>query len=166
MQKPSPQSFPPEPYDLIYSFGVIHHTPQPVNVLAELKHYVKPGTTLKIMVYHKFSWKVFWILLKYGKGQFWKIADFVAQNSEAQTGCPITYIYSRREFTHLLQQHGFQGIQSSIEHIFPYRIPDYVQYRYVMEWYFRYLPPSVFQWLEHHFGWHLCVTAQWKPGEE
>src|SRR6266566_3634257 len=35
-------------YDLIYSFGVIHHTPHPERVLDELRHYTHPETVLKI----------------------------------------------------------------------------------------------------------------------
>ncbi|MGC9025813.1 MAG: hypothetical protein ACP5NB_13465 [Chloroflexia bacterium] len=46
-----------------------------------------------------------------------------------------------------------------VDHIFPYRIPDYVQYRYVKVWYFRWMPKPLFRWLERYFGWHLCVTA-------
>jgi predicted membrane channel-forming protein YqfA (hemolysin III family) len=46
-----------------------------------------------------------------------------------------------------------------IDHIFPYSIPDYIQYRYVKVWYFRWMPERLFRWLEHHVGWHLCVVA-------
>ena len=70
-------------------------------------------------------------MLTQGKGQFWRLSELVAQNSEAQTGCPITYIYSKSEFRDLLQRRGFQVEKMQVDHIFPYRIPDYVQYRYV-----------------------------------
>jgi hypothetical protein len=39
-------------------------------------------------------------------------------------------------------------------------IADYVEYRYRMVWYFRWLPPAAFRWLERRLGWHLCLTAQ------
>jgi 2-polyprenyl-3-methyl-5-hydroxy-6-metoxy-1,4-benzoquinol methylase len=149
---------PIESYDLIYSFGVIHHTPNPERVIKELHHYVHPGSTIKIMVYYRRSWKVFWILMTYGKGQFWRLKDLVARHSEAQTGCPVTYTYTKQEATQLLD--GFKVKEFRVDHIFPYRIPDYVQYRYVKNWYFRWLPRVWFRWLEQHFGWHLCVTAE------
>ncbi|MCJ7696907.1 MAG: class I SAM-dependent methyltransferase [Thermoplasmata archaeon] len=146
-------------YDLIYSFGVIHHTPNPERVLDQIRLYAKSGTEVKIMVYHKYSWKVFWIIMKYGWGQFWKMDELVAKYSEAQTGCPVTYTYSKKQFCNLLERYGFAIKKVMIDHIFPYRIPDYIQYRYVKVWYFRWIPQSWFRLLEHCFGWHLCVSA-------
>lgn len=151
---------PVEPYDLVYSFGVIHHTPHPGRVLDQIRKYVTPGSTIKIMVYNRWSWKVLWILFSYGKGRFWKINKLIAEYSEAQTGCPVTYSYSRREGRRWLENHGFRVSHLQVEHIFPYRIKDYAQYRYKFVWYFRLLPRWVFRRLEHLFGWHLCLTAQ------
>jgi 2-polyprenyl-3-methyl-5-hydroxy-6-metoxy-1,4-benzoquinol methylase len=151
---------PVEAYDLVYSFGVIHHTPHPARVVEQLRAYLRPGGTLKLMVYHRRSWKVLWILCRYGRGQFWRTAELVARYSEAQEGCPVTYAYTRSEARALVESHGFRVRDLRVEHIFPYRIPDYVQYRYVKVWYFRCLPQRLFRWLEHRFGWHLCLTAE------
>ena len=151
---------PVETYDLIYSFGVIHHTPHPERVMEELRHYAGPGTKVKIMVYHRRSWKVAWILATEGKGQFWKLPELVAKNSEAQTGCPITYTYTKKEGRELLRRGGFRATQAGAEHIFPYRIEDYVEYRYVKEWYFRWMPGTLFRALERRLGWHLCISGE------
>jgi 2-polyprenyl-3-methyl-5-hydroxy-6-metoxy-1,4-benzoquinol methylase len=151
---------PVEPYDLIYSFGVIHHTPRPEIALKQLRQYARTGTTLKIMVYHRYAWKVIWILLTEGKGQFWRLPELVARNSEAQTGCPITYTYTRRELRELCERSGFRVTGISVDHIFPYCIPDYVKYRYRKVLYFRWMPQTAFRWLERRIGWHLCVTAE------
>jgi 2-polyprenyl-3-methyl-5-hydroxy-6-metoxy-1,4-benzoquinol methylase len=37
---------PIEPHDLTYSFGVIHHTPQPERVMDQMRHYAKLETTV------------------------------------------------------------------------------------------------------------------------
>ena len=148
-----------EPYDLIYSFGVIHHTPHPERVLEQMRRYAKAETTVKIMVYYRPSWKVLWVLLTYGKGRFWRLRELIAQHSEAQTGCPVTYTYNKREGRELLERGGFRVTETLVDNIFPYRIKDYVQYRYVREWYFRVMPQALFRWLERRFGWHLCLTA-------
>jgi 2-polyprenyl-3-methyl-5-hydroxy-6-metoxy-1,4-benzoquinol methylase len=150
---------PPQAYDLVYSFGVIHHTPAPERVIEQIRqHYLQPGSIVKIMVYHRNSYKVFRIVTSEGKGAFWNLDQLVAYSSEAQSGCPITYTYTRDSVGQLLA--GLEIVNTQVDHIFPYRISDYVQYRYIKEWQFRYLPKPVFHWLEQQFGWHLCVTAQ------
>ncbi len=149
---------PIDTYDLVYSFGVIHHTPHPDQVVRQIHHYVQPGSIVKIMIYYRYSWKALWILLTYGKGQFWRWNDLIARHSEAQTGCPVTYTFSKRQARSLLQ--GFKITNMWVDHIFPYRIREYVQYRYVRAWYFRWMPQSLFRQLERRFGWHLCITAK------
>jgi ubiquinone/menaquinone biosynthesis C-methylase UbiE len=151
---------PAEHYDLIYSFGTIHHTPRPERVIAQIRRYAHSGSTVKIMVYHRYSWKAFWILLKYGEGRFWQFAELIARHSEKARNCPVAYTFSLGEVRKILKRHGFKVKDIRIDHIFPYRITDYVQYHYVKVWYFRWMPRLLFRWLERHFGWHLCVTAQ------
>jgi len=153
------QVVPIEFYDLVYSFGVIHHTPAPERVLGQIRRYVRPGSTVKIMVYHRYSWKVLWIVLKFGKGQFWQVSKLVARYSEAEEGCPVTFAFTKRGIRRLLAPYGFKITEIGVDHIFPYRITDYLQYRYNRVWYFRWMPQSLFRWMERHWGWHLCVTA-------
>ncbi len=148
-----------EPYDLVYSFGVLHHTPHPERAIEQIRRFMRPGGTFKLMVYHRTSWKVLHILMTYGRGRVWRLNELVARHSEAETGCPVTYSYTRNSGRKLLEQAGFHVTGVEVDHIFPYRIPDYVNYRYVRVWYFRPLPPPIFHWMERHFGWHLCMTA-------
>jgi hypothetical protein len=151
---------PVERYDLVYTFGVIHHTPRPHRAIAELSHYMDRDSLLKLMVYHRHSWKVFWILMTYGRGAFWKLEDLVARYSEAQSGCPVTYTYTQKSIQDLLP--GFALLDLRVDHIFPYKIADYVNYGYQKVWYFRCLPNPLFRFLERRVGWHLCVTARLK----
>ena len=149
-----------ERYDLVYSFGVVHHTPHPERALEQIRALVAPGGTLKLMVYHRRSWKVFWIVAGQGRGRFWKTDELVATHSEAQTGCPVTFTYTRREGRELVERSGFRVMDVRVDHVFPYRIRDYVEYRYVKEPYFRWMPDPLFRAFERRFGWHLLVTAE------
>jgi ubiquinone/menaquinone biosynthesis C-methylase UbiE len=146
-------------YDLIYSFGVIHHTPSPRRVLEQARRRLAPGGEVKVMVYHRRSWKVAEIILSYGKGRFWDLDRLVAEHSEAQTGCPITYTYTRKSVIELFQSAGLAVTHTDIDHIFPYRIRDYREYRYIRRFPFNVLPVPLMRSLEQHLGWHLCVSA-------
>lgn len=149
---------PVEPYDLVYSFGVIHHTPHPERVLEEIRKYCAPHTEVRMMLYSKWSWKVFWIILKYGHGAFWRATDLVRAYSEAQTGSPVTYYYSFAEVHRLMRD--FEILEMRKDHIFPYVIDRYVQFEYAWVWYFRWMPRPLFRWLERALGWHTLVTAE------
>jgi len=150
---------PIEPYDLLYSFGVLHHVLHPDHALDQLRRYTRPGTTLKIMLYHRYAWKVLWILMVYGKARLWQLPELVARYSEAQDGCPVTRIYRPKVARDLVQAHGFRVTDLCVDHIFPYRVQDYVRHRYVKTWYWRAVPRRVFRALERRLGWHICLTA-------
>ena len=152
------ETVPADRYDLVYSFGVIHHSPRPENIISEIRNnFVGSGSTLKLMVYNRHSWKVWWMLMQ-EKMRFWDLDAIIAKHSEAQTGCPITYSYSRRSVSSLIGE-GFSIDDIFVDHIFPYQIPKYVKYEYEKEWYFDMLPSFMFRTLERRLGWHLCVTA-------
>jgi len=47
--------FPDESFDHVYSFGVIHHSPNPEKIVDEIYRVLKPGATATIMLYNKTS---------------------------------------------------------------------------------------------------------------
>jgi 2-polyprenyl-3-methyl-5-hydroxy-6-metoxy-1,4-benzoquinol methylase len=157
------QFVPAQAFDLVYSFGVIHHSPHPERIVEQVTRYVRPGSTFKVMVYNRRSWKVLWIVLKYAKGDFRKARGLIAEHSEAQFGSPVTYAYTKKELAALLEGRGFRITDMFVDHIFPWRIPDYLEYRYVKVWYFRWIPKTMFRRLERALGWHLCATATYEP---
>lgn len=133
-------------FDLVYSFGVIHHTPNPRAVFEQIAKVIKPTGTLKCMLYAKNSWKN--AMIESGLDQ-----------PEAQSGCPIAYTYTREEINELLSG-LFEVTEIRQAHIFPYVIEKYIKYEYEREPWFKAMPQEVFDSLEAHFGWHMLITAK------
>ena len=135
---------PVETYDLIYSFGVIHHSPQPEKIISEIKKYMNKDSTLKIMLYASESWKNYMIEAGYDQ-------------PEAQYGCPIAYTYTKDEVRELLD-----GFDVTIEqnHIFPYQIEPYKRGEFLKQPWFESMPDEIFEVLKKNLGWHLLITAK------
>ena len=138
---------PIEIYDLIYSFGVIHHTPRPKKIINEIKKYMNYDSTLKIMLYATNSWKNM------------MIQDDL-DRSEAKKGCPIAKTYNEDEIRELLID--FEIIDIEKDHIFPYKIGPYKAGVYEKQPWFSNMPHEIFNILEKNLGWHYLVTAKLK----
>lgn len=138
---------PAETYDLIYSFGVIHHSPYPEKIISEIKKYMNENSTLKIMLYAKDSWKNY--MIEAGFDQ-----------PEAQYGCPIANTYTKQEVIDLLN--GYEVLSIEQDHIFPYQVEPYKNGEYIKQPWFDSMPPEMFRTLEKNLGWHLLITAKLK----
>lgn len=147
-------------YDLAYSFGVIHHTPTPLNAFREAYRFTRPGGEFRCMVYNRWSWRALQIVAKEGKLKFWQWSKLISLQSEAQAKCPYTYTYTKKGIAKILKRVGFDPVSVKVDHIFVWNIPAYIQKKWVKEWYWRLCPNRVFEWLKHHFGWHMLIRAR------
>jgi SAM-dependent methyltransferase len=58
--------FPDDSFDVVYSWGVLHHTPDTARAIAEAVRVARPGGRLCIMVYSRHSWVSYGLWLRNG----------------------------------------------------------------------------------------------------
>ena len=56
-------------FDLVYSWGVIHHSPNTAQAAREILRVLKPGGSFRVMVYHTWSLVGLMLWLRYGLGR-------------------------------------------------------------------------------------------------
>lgn len=147
-------------YRLIYSFGVLHHTPHPEKALQEALKYVNPnGANVYLMLYNRLSWKWLYHFWKHGKDYDWDFERTVREFSEAQRGCPLTTTWTKSSAYDLLIGCGVLPYDSQIDHIFRWDGPAYGRGEYVVARPWRGMPEWMFHLCERLIGQHLLVKA-------
>lgn len=87
---------PDNTFDLVYSWGVIHHSPDTEKAFAEIVRVTKPGGTIKVMVYNRRSLQTFYTWVRHAllKGKPWRsFAEVLSEHMES----PGTKGYTRSE---------------------------------------------------------------------
>jgi ubiquinone/menaquinone biosynthesis C-methylase UbiE len=92
-------------FDVVYSFGVLHHTPNIEAALSEVQRVLRPGGAAIIGLYHRHSF-FFWVqivlvaaVLKLGlvrKG-FRRVISEIEYRDDVQSANPLVHVYSRRQ---------------------------------------------------------------------
>lgn len=104
--------FPSNTFELVYSFGVLHHSPNTQKALDEVYRVLKPGGTFKGMIYHVYCWValMFWGRYSLLAGRPWKSPR---QAMFEHLESPGTKTYTRAEAATMLQRAGFEQFKVS-----------------------------------------------------
>ena len=102
--------FPSNTFDLGYSWGVLHHTPDTAKALAELVRVVRPGGQIKIMLYNRrglYAWKM-WVKHALLKCRPWKSLRWVLWNHIESVG---TKGFTDKEVEQMLAPLGLTDVR-------------------------------------------------------
>lgn len=100
-------------FDLVYSYGVLHHTPDTARAFREAARVLKPGGELRAMIYHVPSWTAFNLWLYHGflRGRpSLTLKQVVFDTVES----PGTKAYSVPEAHELMRQAGLEPRRVSL----------------------------------------------------
>ena len=66
--------FPEQSFDLVYSWGVLHHTPDTMRAVSETRRVLRPGGRARVMIYHRRSLVGFMLWCRYAllAGRPWR----------------------------------------------------------------------------------------------
>lgn len=90
-------------FDLVYSYGVLHHTPDTPRAVAEVRRVLRWDGEARIMLYSRRSWLALGAWLRWGlvRGKPWKsISELLAEHLES----PGTKAYTQPELEELFAE--------------------------------------------------------------
>jgi len=144
--------FSDESFDIVYSLGVLHHSPGIQKAIAEIYRVLKPGGKVIVMLYHKnfFTYwlKLFlcrWLLT--GKFLTGKFEETI--NDLEYPGCPWVRLYSKKGATRMFKKAGFKDISLKLYYINQGNIPLIGKL----------IPQPWLDFLAKYYGFHLLIKV-------
>ena len=126
-------------FDVVYSWGVLHHTPDTARALAEAWRVLRPGGRLRVMLYHRRSWVALAAWTRFGllRGR----PGMGLRGAVAHVESPGTQAFTAAEVRDMLARFSHVTIRPHLTH------------------WDRRLAPGLARALSHRFGWFLLVEA-------
>src|SRR2546423_3090147 len=148
--------FAAESFDVVYSNGVLHHTPDTETAIREIHRVLRPGGLARVMLYHRNSWN-YWIeiVLHRGllRGNFLRgrsaqqiMSRFIEINEGG--GRPLVKVYSRSQARKMFSM--FREVRVQVAQLMP------------AELYFlgTLISETMFRRLERTVGWNVIISAR------
>jgi ubiquinone/menaquinone biosynthesis C-methylase UbiE len=151
--------FPDNSFDVVYSFGVLMHTPDTAKAFSEVHRVLRPDGVAIIGIYNRNSW-FFWFNTLFVQGivkmglvrKGWRrLLSEIEYRSPKNAAIPLVKVYSRRDLTTFCSRFSQVSIASChVEH------GHFSLLRHVLR-------PLRREWLERNLGfggWYLVVRAK------
>src|SRR4029079_6390230 len=144
-----------ESFDVVYSNGVLHHTPDTAGAISEVHRVLRRGGTAKVMLYHRNSLN-YWVEIVLRRGVLGfeflrgrspeeimrRVIEFTAHDAG-----PLVKVYSRKQARELFSM--FKDVRVDVEQLMRAEL--------------RFLSPLVsderLDRLRKRIGWNVIITA-------
>jgi SAM-dependent methyltransferase len=145
-----------ESFDVAYSNGVLHHTPDTAGAVREIHRVLRAGGQARVMLYHRGSF-AYWsqVIVRYGilRGEFLRgksAADIMSRYVEFNQGGgrPLVKVYSRRQALELFSM--FREVRVQVEQLIESEL-------FLLG---RFIPRNIFRRLQKSVGWNVIVFAR------
>lgn len=148
-------------FDVAYSFGVLHHSPNTERSIEQLHRILKPGGTAIVMLYAKYSaMTLFQTGLHYGlrEGQLLKLGSWqrvLSEWTDMHSGMdgvknPLTRVFSLAECRKMFAQ--FAAVETAKHYL---RESHFAEARHIL----KVLPARVRERLPRLLGWNIIIRA-------
>jgi len=155
-------------FDRVSSNGVLHHTPDMLAALNEIRRVLTPGGEARVIVYNRNSFH-YWLtqvlyegVLRAGLLRERSMAGILSRGVEYTSigARPLVRVYSPRQLRQLVAQAGFVDVRTQIRHFQPGDTPI----TYVLQRWVRALKdPRVLDRIGRVGGWYVVATGK-TPG--
>jgi ubiquinone/menaquinone biosynthesis C-methylase UbiE len=144
-----------ESFDVVYSNGVLHHTPDTARAIREVHRVLTPGGVAKIMLYHRNSLN-YWveIVLRRGLLGFEFLRGRSAEEIMSRViefsdhgARPLVKVYSRKQVRELFSM--FKDVKVDVEQLT----------RAELRFFSASITDAVFEKLRKRIGWNVIITA-------
>jgi ubiquinone/menaquinone biosynthesis C-methylase UbiE len=146
-------------FDFVYSFGVVHHSPDTRKIVSEIHRILVPGGRCHVTVYHRNSVFFWWTvyagnyLLRGGwrkrtLEQQLSLIEYPNTNQDM-----VIRLYRKSEFADLFR--GFRRVRCSVRHLIPV---DMAVFSRCFTDPFR--PSPLLDRIGRSFGWYVVVDAE------
>jgi len=156
--------FADETFDYVWSWGVIHHSPDTVACAREIVRVLRPGGRIGIMLYHRHSmYNWLNVVFRYGilRGELLRAGMQELHNRYTDGkrigGAPLSKYYTRRQIRETL----FPDLVIETQHAYEQKkaLSNFVPVRWRRR-FERCIPDGLYTWLWRRFGFLLFSTGR------
>jgi ubiquinone/menaquinone biosynthesis C-methylase UbiE len=151
-------------FDLTSSNGVLHHTPDILAALREMRRVLRPGGMTTVIVYNRSSlhywcnqvlYEGVWRRRLLSEGSMDAVLSGGVEYSSISAR-PLVRVYRPRELRALLRDAGFADVTTVVRHFQP---SDAFPVAALARWFPRLRDPRVHEWIGRRLGWYVVARG-------